>query len=98
MRAGAEDDQPQIAHMRDEHALVDQERIRLPGRIRTGSTKVIDAALFECADPGYFSALIEMPVEQQPFAGIVDDTRAVLLDLRRKRDLCNRDNRAARQS
>ena len=47
MRACAEDDQSQLPHMDHEHALVHQERIRLPRSIRAGSTEVIDAALFE---------------------------------------------------
>src|SRR5215470_16607319 len=49
MRAGAEDNQPQLPHMSNEHALVHQERIRLPRSIGTGSTEVIDTSFFESA-------------------------------------------------
>jgi hypothetical protein len=38
-----------------------------------------------------------MSTKQQPLIGVVDDGRAMLLDLRRERDLRDRDDRAARQ-
>jgi hypothetical protein len=57
MRAGAEDDQSQMADMNDEHSLIDQERIRLPRGIGARPTQMIDPALFESADPRDLAAV-----------------------------------------
>ena len=95
MRAGAEDDQSQILDMGHEHALVEQQRIGLPRRIRTGATQMVDAALFKGADPRDFAAVIKVIVEQQPRRRVVDNRRTQRFHFGRRRHIGGRDDRTA---
>jgi len=63
MGACAEHNQSELLHMDDEHALVHQKRIGLPGGSWAGSTKVIDAALFQRTDSRDLAAVIEISIE-----------------------------------
>ncbi len=87
MRAGAEDDQPEITHVRHQHALVHQQRIGHPGGIGAGPAEVIDAALFERRDARNLATVIIVVVEQEPGLGPVDHLRAMLLQLGWARDI-----------
>src|SRR5215831_8639823 len=77
--AGAEHDQAETSYVCDEQTLVEQKRVRLPGRIRTLSAEVVGAALLERRDPRDLPAVVEVAVEQQPLLRRVDDRRAALL-------------------
>ena len=63
MGACAEHNQSELLHMDDEHALVHQKRIGLPGGSWAGLTKVIDAALFQRTDSRDLAAVIEISIE-----------------------------------
>src|SRR5689334_11662909 len=84
--------------MDHQHALVDQQRVRLPRGIRAGSAEVIAAALLEGGDPGDLRAVVKMAIEQQPLFKAVHDGAAALLQFGRRGHLCGRDDRAACQS
>jgi hypothetical protein len=62
VRACAEDDQSQVADMDNEHALVHQERIRLPRGIRTCSAKVVNPSSLKASDPGDLTVVIELSI------------------------------------
>jgi len=77
--AGAEDDQSQITDVRNQHALVHQQRIGLPGAVGARSTQMIDAAFFEGRHARNFTAQVEMIIEQQSFITAIDHVRPALL-------------------
>src|SRR5262249_26098145 len=64
VRARAEYDQSQVAHVRHHYALIHEQRIGFPGRVGTRSREMVDAAFLERRDPRYLPAVIEMAVEQ----------------------------------
>src|SRR5262249_5677058 len=95
VRARAEYDQSQVAHVRHHHALIHEQRIGFPGRVGTRSREMVDAAFLERRDPRYLPAVIEMAVEQQPSIRIIDHLRAALLQFARAWNVGDRHHHAA---
>src|SRR5262249_34264809 len=69
MRARAEDDQSQIAHVCYQHAFVHEQRIGLPGPARRRSRQMVDATFLERCRPRYLAAQVEVAIDQQPASG-----------------------------
>jgi hypothetical protein len=95
VRARAEHNQSQIAHVRHQHALVHQQRIGFPRRVGARSREMVDATFLERRDRRYLSAVIEMVIEQQPSIRVVDHLRAALLEFARARNVGDRHHHAA---
>ncbi len=97
VRAGAEHDEAEIAHVHDQHALVHQEGVGPPFLRIVLAAEMILAALLEGADPGDLAAVIEMIVEQRARIAVVDDAGALRFHLRRRGHARGREDRAVLQ-
>ncbi len=76
MRARADDDEPQIADLGHQHALVEQQRVGPPRGVGAGAAQMVDPAFFKGAHPRDLAAQIKMSIEQQARRRVVDDCGA----------------------
>ena len=85
--AGAEHDQAEIAHVGHQHALVHQVGIGPPLLGVVAPAEMVLAAGLERAHARDLAAVVEMPVEQQPFVAVIHDPGAARFHLGRGRHL-----------
>ena len=97
MRAGTEDDQPEVAHVHDQHALVHQVGVGPPLLLVVQSAKMVLASGLERRDPGNLAAVVEMAVEQGALPAVIDDAGATRLHLRGRGHACGGKDLSVRQ-
>src|SRR3990167_4513526 len=84
MRAGAEYDEAQVAHVHDQHALVHQVGIGPPFLRIVAPAKMVLATGLERRHPRDLAAVVEVAVEQGARSAVVDDARTARLHFRRR--------------
>ena len=60
MGACAEDDEPEVAHMGDQHAFVHEQRVGLPGAVGARPGEMVGPTLLECGQPRDLAAILKL--------------------------------------